>query len=184
MITYPTNHREIVYGEVLKFLNKFKDLKDKTVLEIGAGNTTEFKLLFEQFGMKYSSLDKIDGSFMENIQEKDNTFDLVFSCHAFEHTTHPLQALMEFKRVLKDGGMTFLITPFYCEHHVTGADEDHFFVLTDLQMRRLYRAVGLKEQSIYVQTCINQFMNISKRQDYNLISIGVKDSSFTGVLKK
>ena len=79
--------------------------------------------------------------------------------------------------------MVFLITPYYCEHHVTGADEDHLFVLTDMQMDRLFRATGIKKQSIYIQTSVNQFLKIAKKQDYNLISIGSKAKDFEGIIK-
>ena len=178
-----TNHRQIVFGEIERFLRKFKDLKDRTVLEIGAGDTIDFKQLFESLGMKYTSLDKISGGFMENMDFESESFDLIFSCHAFEHTTHPLSTLAECRRILKEGGVLFLITPYYCEHHVIKADQDHFFVLTDMQMERLFRATGIKTQSIYIQTSVNQFLKIAKKQDYNLISIGMKAKEFMGIIK-
>ncbi|SEP80610.1 Methyltransferase domain-containing protein [Lentzea xinjiangensis] len=41
----------------------------------------------------------------------DGTYDFVLSSHAVEHTANPIQALSEWKRVLKDHGMLVLIAP-------------------------------------------------------------------------
>lgn len=41
----------------------------------------------------------------------DNTYDFVLSSHVVEHTANPIQAMSEWKRVLKDQGMLVLIAP-------------------------------------------------------------------------
>lgn len=41
----------------------------------------------------------------------DNTYDFVLSSHVVEHTANPIQAMSEWKRVLKDQGTLVLIAP-------------------------------------------------------------------------
>lgn len=41
----------------------------------------------------------------------DGTYDFVLSSHAVEHTANPIQALSEWKRVLKDEGTLVLVAP-------------------------------------------------------------------------
>ena len=176
-MTRKINHRDIVLPEVKKYLNRI-ETKGKKVLEIGHNNTVEFRDLFVKMGMEYSGLDLGNNSAkflinkyfyapMENMKcFNDNQFDLVFSCHAFEHCLDPINALYEMARVSRKHIM--ILTPNHCTHQVLKGDKDHVFVLTRKQMKRLFIFTGIKERSIYTQN-----KGIKKEQDYNLISTGV-----------
>jgi len=155
-----TNHREHIIKEVEFF---FKDKNFKTVLELGAGNDTTFKDKFSDLNWK--TTDATYGIFMEDLPFEDKTFDIVFSCHAFEHCINPIKALTEMKRVSKQ--YIYIITPYHCWHQVLGADNDHIFCLTDMQIERLYRYVGIKEGNIYVYKVPNK-----TEQFWQLVSIG------------
>ena len=44
---------------------------------------------------------------------KDNSFDVIFSTYSFEHFLNPSKVLRESKRVLKEGGRLFILSPAY-----------------------------------------------------------------------
>ena len=121
----------------------------------------------DKFDCDWICTDMENDVFMEDLSKfKDNSFDLVFSCHAFEHCENPLKALREMKRVSKK--FIFIITPHHCWHHVLGADNDHIFCFTRYQMTRLLFYIGLK-YIVYTQE-----LNLNP-QFWSLISIGKKD---------
>ena len=76
---------------------------------------------------------------------QDESFDLIWVCHAFEHCERPVDAMREFKRLLKPTGTLFISTPMHCEHQVLRADSDHIMVLTGMQLIRLGDYAGFKK---------------------------------------
>ena len=171
------NHRELVMPELVKFMQRY-DLekgKNKKVLEIGCGNDKDFQNYFLSLGYDYYSIDnnpkfeneKCKIASMENISFGNNSFDLVFSCHSFEHTEMPVKALQEMKRVTKQ--YIVIITPHHCIHQVCNADFDHISISTEYQMERWFRYVGITKIFIYTQK-----ENIKLEQNFNLISVGCK----------
>ena len=58
----------------------------------------------------YSEIDII--SDIANIPVDNDSFDAIMCIEVFEHLTDPLDALKEFKRILKSGGMLILTAPF------------------------------------------------------------------------
>jgi hypothetical protein len=163
------NHREIAFPEFIKWIDTL-DLAGKRVLEIGPGASREFRAEFEKRGAEWTGLDKdyqdkdvYKGS-MENIPFPDKFFDYAFACHSFEHSTHPFLTLLQLKQKVKKEFM--LITPYHCRHQVLDGDFTHLFVLTDMQMERLFLASAIPKIDIYVQK------DDPLEQNYNLISIG------------
>lgn len=153
-------HRDHVMPKVEEFFNS---IDVETVLELGAGNKTDFK---NKFNLNWTCTDKSNNTLMEALPYEDNTFDVIFACHSFEHCENPVKALKEMQRVTKK--YIFLITPCHCEHHILKSDEDHIFVLTDIQMERLFRYTKIKKQEIYLY-------KVSQNEQYqHLISIGRK----------
>lgn len=133
-----------------------------------------FKPYLESKGLEWSGLDRegsptITGP-MEDMPIPDNTFDLIFCCHALEHCEIIIDALREFKRVLKPNGKFFIATPCPCEHQILKGDYDHIFVLNPMQMVRLIKYVEFKDGESHLQS-----KGIEKEQDYNVITTGVKE---------
>ena len=159
------SHRENAMPEVIKWLDENK-IEEGAVLELGYGNHDVFGKLFEKRGLTWTGTDKNSNIKvpMEDMPFPDNSYDIVFSCHAFEHCERPIDALREMKRVSKH--WIVLLTPYHCKHQVLNADEDHISVWTEWQMRRAFKYVGIKEKSIHLQVITH------REQDYNLISIG------------
>ena len=142
------------------------------VLDVGCRDEC-FKGYLESKGLEWVGLD-IEGSptikgRMEDMPIPDDSYDLIFVCHALEHCERIIDALREFKRVLKKGGKVFIATPSPCEHQTIRADKDHIFVLNSMQMFKLVYYVGFDFPSSYTQT-----EDIAKEQDYNVITTGVK----------
>lgn len=52
---------------------------------------------------------KIIQNNLENIQSPDNVYDVIISRFVIEHLNDPMKALAELKRILKPGGMLYLI---------------------------------------------------------------------------
>lgn len=158
--------------EVEKIIKDIKLPKNFKVLEIGPGRDVEFKNYFENLGGEWTGID-VEGETspnfhignMDDLSFNNNSFDLVFSCHSFEHCENPIKALKEMKRVSKK--FILILTPYHCIHQVIKADVDHIFCLTQLQMTRLFMYVGIGIGGIHVQ----KIEGLSE-QDYNLISLG------------
>jgi len=73
---------------------------------------------------------------------EDKTFDLIWCRHTLEHSVMPMIALMEFKRVLRDGGFAYVEVPQDEATHVD--NENHYSMFSDRSWQSLFRKVGLK----------------------------------------
>lgn len=165
------NHRDYTMLAFDDFF-KDKDLKGMKVLDVGCQNR-ELKPYLEKYGLEWYGLDVInttDESILHANMSKmplpDNEFDIVVVCHSWEHCERPVDALKEFKRVAKK--WIFIAAPSPCKHQILEADEDHIFVMNEMQMERLFKYIKIKDYKIYLQT-----KNIPREQDYNIISIAI-----------
>jgi len=167
-------HRDLAMEEVEKFR---EENFPQRVLEIGAGHNS-FEYIFN--ANRYTCIDnqsqykgksiKMD---VHNMTFEDDEFDCVFMCHVAEHFINLAQAFSEIKRVLKDGGKVFSITPNNCEHQILKGDGDHIFVLGPMQWIRLLANLGFKNIKSYKQMTWKEGQ-ILKEQDYNIITVAEK----------
>jgi SAM-dependent methyltransferase len=106
-------------------------LKDSLVLEAGCGVGAQTKIITLQNPQSnFISIDISNDSINEaqklieslkiknvefrqadifNLPFKDDTFDSIIVCFVLEHLNHPIKALTELKRVLKNGGTIMVI---------------------------------------------------------------------------
>jgi SAM-dependent methyltransferase len=162
------NHRDLVCEEFNKF---FLKEKPKGILVDVGCRGTELKQYFTDRGFKWIGVDRdgntdVQTGLMEAMPFPNDFVDVLFCCHAFEHCEEPLEALREFKRVLKPNGFLFLATPSPCEHQILNGDDDHIFVLHPMQMIRLLKYTGWENGKSYIQS-----EDIPKEQDFNVITI-------------
>lgn len=171
-------HRSIAMPEVRRMLDQIGNLEGKAVLELGQGTDREFRSLFEEKGMKYFATDKFvkpdSEEYTQEAMESLNTlnsdfYDIIFSCHSFEHCERPVDALRNIHKLLKEGGTAIIITPNACKHQIMDADTDHIMVLTDMQMMRLIRYAGFTKGSVFTQKSWDE-----KEQDWNLFTVAIK----------
>ena len=171
-------HRDLVLDslECSGLLNKFNSIEPK-VLDVGCFDN-RLKYYFESKGFRWLGVDKIsnpeviidDMSLLAKF--KDNSIDLLFVCHSFEHCLNPIAALINFKRVLRKGGYLFIATPNPCFEQIFGADEDHIFCLNEIQMKKLL--TFMKFNDIKVLTSTMYQGEILSERNKNIITIGHK----------
>lgn len=116
------------YDKKLSYLNSFEknqvlpilgDLKNKTVLDVGAG-TGRLSIMLEQAQAKVTALDVSEGMLKilhqknkriitvigeaESLPFEDNSFDIITAAFLIVHLKNPKLFFDEAYRVLKDGG--------------------------------------------------------------------------------
>jgi|GEM_PF-926169 len=124
------------YDGTVKFLERRINLKDKLILDFGAGYGTALLYCLKK-GYKAVGIDisKDSANFFrervkklkyeklwlsryvlsegENLPFKPESFDVVISNQVIEHVNDPKKCVMEIFRVLKDGGILYLRAPDY-----------------------------------------------------------------------
>jgi len=119
---------EIMARHSYSFLDEIKDLPFQRVLDVGCGygiqcrwftqhgrQATGITVSVSEAQKKFARDSGYDLAIMdfEHTAFPDQTFDAVWSHHTLEHTFSPIQALLEWRRVLKDGGYLFVAMPAY-----------------------------------------------------------------------
>lgn len=74
----------------------------------------------------------------------DSSINLVWCRHALEHSPAPLFTLIEFNRVLKDGGFLYVEVPAPNCDRVHEANPNHFSILGDRMWVNLFTRAGFK----------------------------------------
>lgn len=172
-----TTHREFVKLAFEPFIEKAKRTMDHEckVLDVGCKDDA-LRSYLEGKGFVWTGLDPVGGKDILNYKMEDmsgiedNSYDLVFSCHSWEHCERPLDALKEFYRVCKPNGWVFIATPSPCDEQITKGDEDHIFVLNALQMTKLLKFTGWCDYSSYLQDD-----HVKEVRNWNVISVGKKE---------
>lgn len=107
------NPRYIKNSVQLKAINS-KYLIGKGI-EIGPGGTPYMDglTLVDKFPLEYPNLDaeKVVNSDASDLPFDDNCFDFLISCHCLEHCPDTIKTLNEWIRVVKKGGIVFLVLP-------------------------------------------------------------------------
>lgn len=174
-VLLPNTDKDKVFSHLEDTYNAFANTVkiDKTagrpyLLDIGCRNSS-IKKLFEDLGYDYIGVDinplvpgiiKCD---MHCTPFSDESFDVVFCSHTFEHTETPLKALKEFSRVSKCGGIIFISTPAYSDYQIFKCDKTHIFVPTSMQMKRFIELAGLRFiKTFYVkhEGCDDRFASL------------------------
>ena len=165
----PRDSADIAFEEITKFL-KENDIKPCSLLDVGAGGEY-WGDCWRALGWSYLGMDikKNDGvtvkGCMENIPFWNELFECIFCCHVFEHTSDPIKTLKEFHRILKPGGLIFMISPPDTDMEIFRMDDEHKFVFTESQIISLMNKNGLRP--IKTKTC--RVVKKDKTLESNLI---------------
>ena len=92
-----------------------------SILDVGSYNVNgTYKPLFENQNWKYTGLDIVEGPNVDITVDKygewkniqDNSFDVIISGQCLEHVESPWLIAKGIERVLKPGGVIFIVVPF------------------------------------------------------------------------
>jgi len=143
-------HEKMIDSAMAAFVSRYPY---KDVLDVGFG--TGYSLgKFKEHGIKATGITLDDSEFkdakfigydvhlmsMEFLDFEDKSFDLIWCRHALEHSVMPMIALMEFKRVLRDGGYIYIEVPQDGGIHVD--NPNHYSMLSDRSWQALMRKTG------------------------------------------
>ena len=124
--------------------------QSRNVIDIGCGEAF-LQPVFDGLGLEYAGI-CIGNDFLVSNENRrtvysmdfhdigfpDNSFDLVFSRHALEHSPMPILALMEWHRIARNKLMLILPNPEYWGW----AGRNHYSVFSDEQIRYLLIVTG------------------------------------------
>ncbi len=125
------------------------------VLDVGAGEAP-YRELFDEH--VYVTLDHADTPHSgkvdlhgaaESIPAEDGSFDAIVCTQVLEHVSQPLQALREFRRVLRTDGALIATVPFVWEEHETPYD---FYRYTRYGIEQLLLDAGFAEIDVRART--------------------------------
>lgn len=95
---------------------------------------------------------------------RDRSVDCILCMVVLEHTRNPRQALLEFARVLKPGGMLVMVVPFLWEEHQAPHD---YFRFTRYGVRLLFESSSFR---LDLLSPIGGFFWLCARRSVNLLS--------------
>jgi len=106
-----------------RFFSKIPNIKEKKIFEFGAGLGQNIFLLKNAFAYDIS---KSANRFaqtkgiktLDKSKLKDNSFDIILSCHNLEHIEAPLENLKFLNKKLKKSGKLILVLPKERHHKV------------------------------------------------------------------
>jgi SAM-dependent methyltransferase len=125
------------------------------VLDIGAGEAP-YRELFDEH--TYVTLDRADTphsgavdmfGYADSIPTDDGSFDAVLCTQVLEHVPKPLEALREFRRILRAGGILIATVPFTWEEHETPFD---YYRYTRYGIEYLAASAGFSDVEVNPRT--------------------------------
>ncbi len=108
-----------IEGQIAEFVNRYQ-LHDKRVLDVGSGRGYLQDIVVDYTGLDLSAKVRshyhkpfVVGSATQ-MPFPDSSFDAIWTVWAIEHIPTPEKALSEMRRVIKPGGLMFLIVAWNC----------------------------------------------------------------------
>lgn len=172
----------------------FKDFgleKASRVLDVGCGDGRDMKTFQKLGAIPYGlnflqiDLDKVEEGMFKVLGDQsfipfDNEyFDCVYSRHCLEHSIMPYFTLVEYNRVLKNGGLCYIELP--CPDTLEALHEtnpNHYSVMGKRMWEQLFERTGFKVQEYCEVTFDFEERVIDKWMVYFLKKEGLAYSGF------
>lgn len=173
-------------NESLKLLNFIRPYLNGKGIDIGCG----------PWPLEYSNIDTVDGNpefnptfccSAVNIPVQNNYYDFVYSSHCLEHIKSPKNALNEWIRILKPGGLLILHLPhkyFYPNVRDKEGNAAHWFDFTpDDIIHLLYKINGTYTISVvtfaeHVTPRWEKIVSYPSKKEFNQYSFCVIASKY------
>ncbi|MEW6067949.1 MAG: class I SAM-dependent methyltransferase [Nitrospirota bacterium] len=115
----------------------------------------------------------------ENIPVEDASYDTAILCEVLEHLEHPEQVLKETFRILKNGGILIMSTPFLFPVHAAPYDFQRW---TDTKIRLVLESIGFSDIKIMPIGGIGAVIHDILRVSFRKIRVKyLKSSCFLGL---
>ena len=168
----PCEMGDIYQGHRIPTLDEFSKIfpkgKEQKVLVVGAGNGSEVSWLRER-NFNAEGIDLDDMFFPDDLSKflrvcdmhetyfENETFDIIYCSHTFEHSVSPLLLLLEWNRILKTNGMAFISIPEQNERWLL--DDFHFFIPNLLEMQAIAGKAGFRILKYLTTTILEEGNN-------------------------
>jgi ubiquinone/menaquinone biosynthesis C-methylase UbiE len=88
---------------------------------------------------------------LERVPLRDSTVDIVILSEVLEHLYHPLDALQEIRRILKEDGTLYLTTPngTFAPDRKRPREKDHVYLHTPTELTKMLRESGFTVQNVF-----------------------------------
>jgi cyclopropane fatty-acyl-phospholipid synthase-like methyltransferase len=116
--------------------------------------------------------------------EWENSFDLVTSFFAFEHTPDPMTELHRVKNILKDKGLFYCVVPNIFENAGDFIVADHVHHYSELSLRYMFAQAGFKTISIDTESHFAAFIIIGQKIDNEVIEYKVSQTTLVDTNQK
>ena len=148
---------EFVKEHLADFLRAFK-LQDKRILDVGSGQGYLQDVVADYTGLdisetvqRYYHKPFVLGS-ATSMPFADNTYDVAWSISVLEHVPNPEAALVEIRRVVKDGGILYLAPAWNCTSWAADGYDVRPYADFGLGGKILKAVIPLRFASIHLAT--------------------------------
>lgn len=97
--------------------------------------------------------------------EWNGQMDIVTSFFAFEHVVDPIKELLAIKKLLKEGGLTYIIVPNVFENFADFIVADHVHHYSEISLRYMLSKAGFEVINIDADSHFGAFIAIGKKTE-------------------
>jgi len=178
LYTFLTNTFSPVFADNyhFKFIKKYCNKKDLTILNLGSGNSDYTEYISNVDMFNYNNVNLVCN--IDNLPLKSNSCDIIINIAVLEHVNNPELVVSEIFRVLKKGGIVFSFFPFIQGFHASPYDfsrrtnEGIKYLFKDFNIMEIRIAGGPTSGFLWIfQEFIAIFFSFGIKRLHNVILI-------------
>jgi SAM-dependent methyltransferase len=117
-------------------------------------------------------------------KEWQDSFDLVTSFFAFEHTPDPIKELKNIKNVLKPGGLFYCIVPNIFDNNGDFIVADHVHHYSEVSLRYMLAKAGFETIEVDTESHFAAFIIIGRKTHNDRIDLEIPQASLSEINQK